>query len=74
MKKFDPNYVLLEEMYKDEYYPDFLVDKVEKGIILTAEELVYVNDFLRGCRRIIEWIHTQTKSLNAFVVLLMEMK
>ena len=26
MKTFDANYRLLEEMYQDEYYPDFLVD------------------------------------------------
>ena len=29
MKTFDPNYKLLDEMYQDEYYPDFLVDKVK---------------------------------------------
>lgn len=29
MKKFDENYVLLEEMYKDDYYPKFLVDKIK---------------------------------------------
>lgn len=29
MKAFDRNYKLLEEMYQDEYYPDFLVDKVK---------------------------------------------
>ena len=29
MKAFDRNYKLLEEMYEDEYYPDFLVDKVK---------------------------------------------
>ena len=29
MKAFDPNYKLLDEMYRDEYYPDFLVDKVK---------------------------------------------
>lgn len=28
MKTFDPNYKLLDEMYQDDYYPDFLVDKV----------------------------------------------
>lgn len=28
MKTFDPNYKLLDEMYQDEYFPDFLVDKV----------------------------------------------
>lgn len=29
MKKFDENYVLLEEMYKDDYYPKFLVDRIK---------------------------------------------
>ena len=29
MKAFDSNYNLLDEMYQDEYYPDFLVDKVK---------------------------------------------
>ena len=32
MKAFDPNYKLLDEMYQDEYYPDFLVDKVKDEI------------------------------------------
>ena len=27
MKSFDPNYKLLDEMYQDDYYPAFLVDK-----------------------------------------------
>lgn len=29
MKKFDEDYELLEDMYRDEYFPDFLVDKVK---------------------------------------------
>ena len=29
MKTFDPNYKLLDEMYRDEYYPDFMVDKIK---------------------------------------------
>lgn len=29
MKDFDPNYKLLSEMYQDDYYPVFLVDKVK---------------------------------------------
>ena len=29
MKAFDPNYKLLDEMYQDDYYPAFLVDKVK---------------------------------------------
>lgn len=32
MKKFNPDYVLLKDMYKDEYYPKFLVDKVKAEI------------------------------------------
>ena len=29
MKKFDQSYILLEEMYEDDYYPAFLVDKIK---------------------------------------------
>ena len=32
MKAFDPDYKLLNEMYQDEYYPDFLVDKVRDAL------------------------------------------
>ena len=32
MKAFDLNYKLLGEMYQDEYYPDFLVDKVKEEL------------------------------------------
>ena len=32
MKAFDLNYKLLDEMYQDEYYPDFLVDKVKEEL------------------------------------------
>ena len=32
MKKFDDNYVLLEEMYNDGYFPNFLVDKIKELI------------------------------------------
>ncbi len=32
MKKFDESYVLLEDMYNDGYFPDFLVDKVKNTI------------------------------------------
>ena len=32
MKPFDPNYKLLDEMYQDEYYPDFLVDKIKDAL------------------------------------------
>ncbi len=29
MSRFNPEYVLLSEMYEDGYFPDFLVDKVK---------------------------------------------
>ncbi|MDE7398336.1 MAG: hypothetical protein K2N06_02295 [Oscillospiraceae bacterium] len=32
MKKFDENYQLIAEMYRDGYFPDFLVDKVRELI------------------------------------------
>lgn len=31
MKAFDMSYNLLDEMYQDEYFPDFLVDKVRQN-------------------------------------------
>ena len=39
MKKFDENYKLLEEMYSDGYFPDFLVDKI-KALILKVIALL----------------------------------
>ena len=41
MKAFDPNYKLLDEMYQDNYYPAFLVDKVK-------DELQKVIDLLES--------------------------
>ena len=32
MKRFVPSYSLLEEMYQDDYYPNFLVDQVKAEI------------------------------------------
>ena len=44
MKVFDTNYKLLDEMYQDEYYPNFLVDKVkdelQKAINLLETEII----------------------------------
>jgi len=39
MKKFDPSYVLLKDMYEDSYFPVFMVDKV-KDLILPVIELL----------------------------------
>ena len=41
MKEFDKNYKLLDEMYQDDYYPAFLVDKVK-------DELQKVIDLLES--------------------------
>ena len=41
MKAFDPNYKLLDEMYQDNYYPAFLLDKVK-------DELQKVIDLLEN--------------------------
>lgn len=32
MKSFDENYILLVEMYQDDYFPNFLVDKVKNQL------------------------------------------
>ena len=39
MKTFDPNYKLLDEMYQDDYYPAFLVDKIKDEIQKVIELL-----------------------------------
>ena len=49
MKTFDPNYKLLDEMYQDDYYPTFLVDKVK-------DELQKVIDLLESGETDIEVI------------------
>ena len=41
MKAFDPDYKLLDEMYQDDYYPAFLVDRVK-------DELQKVIDLLES--------------------------
>ena len=49
MKAFDPNYKLLDEMYQDNYYPTFLVDKVK-------DELQKVIDLLESCLLYTFWL------------------
>lgn len=39
MKKFDENYELLAAMYRDDYFPDFLVDKI-KVLVQNVIELL----------------------------------
>lgn len=49
MKKFDADYYMLEDMYEDDYYPAFLVDKVK-------DELQKVIDLLESGENDIEVI------------------
>ncbi len=39
MKSFDANYKLLEDMYQDGYFPNFLVDKVKAELHKVIEML-----------------------------------
>lgn len=39
MKKFDADYKMLDDMYKDDYFPDFLVDKI-KGLMQKVIEVL----------------------------------
>lgn len=32
MKKFDSKYNMLDDMYQDDYYPEFLVDKIKNEL------------------------------------------
>lgn len=52
MKEFDKSYKLLEDMYNDEYFPDFLVDKI-KDLIQS------VIDFLETGERDLNKIQAQ---------------
>ncbi len=35
---------------------NMLLDSIEKGIVLTGEELIIISDFLRGCRKVKEYM------------------
>ena len=43
MKTFDPNYKLLDEMYQDNYYPTFLVDKVKDELQKVIDPVSYTH-------------------------------
>ena len=61
MKKFDEDYKLLADMYQDEYFPDFLVDRV-MGLVQN------VIDFLETEERDLEVIQEKfdemTEAIN----------
>ena len=53
MKSFDPNYKLLDEMYQDDYYPAFLVDKVKDELQKVIDLLELVLYFVHQKSRIV---------------------
>lgn len=50
------NYIPLEGVFNI----NSLIDKVEKGMVLSAEELVIVSSFLRGCKKIKTFMKDKT--------------
>ena len=52
MKAFDPNYKLLDEIYQDDYYPAFLVDKVKDELQTVARDCIGVT-----VAYILEWFN-----------------
>ena len=61
MKKFDTDYKLLEDMYQDGYFPDFLVDKV-KGLI--QEVIAFLEMGERDLEKIQEKFDEMTLAIN----------
>ena len=61
MKKFDRNYALLKDMYVDDYFPDFLVDKV-KAIILNV--ITYLETGEKDTIKIQEKLDEMTIAIN----------
>ena len=51
MRNFDSNYNLLEDMYQDDYYPVFLVDKIKNELQKVIYLLENGETDLRSYRR-----------------------
>lgn len=61
MKKFDDKYKLLQEMYRDGYFPDFLVDKVRKEI---EKVIAYLENEPEDISEIQEQMDVMTEAIN----------
>lgn len=61
MKKFDADYRLLEDMYGDGYFPDFLVDKIRN---LMQEVIAFLETGERDEEKIQEKFDEMTLSIN----------
>lgn len=61
MKRFDENYKLLEEMYSDKYFPDFLVDKI-KALVRDVIEFLETGE--RDLKKIQKEFDKMTLAIN----------
>jgi len=61
MKKFDENYTLLADMYRDGYFPDFLVDKVKD---LVQNVIAYLETGEQDLERIQNQFDEMTLAIN----------
>ena len=61
MKKFDENYVLLEEMYDDEYFPNFLVDKIKS---LIEQVVLYLESEETDTEKVQQKLDEMTLGIN----------
>lgn len=61
MRKFDMDYKLLEEMYEDGYFPDFLVDKIK---VLVQSVIDFLETGERDLQKIQEKFDEMTLAIN----------
>ncbi len=62
MKKFDKNYVLLEDMYDDDLFPNFLVDKIKA---LIEQVIDYLESGENDTVKIQKKLDEMTLAINA---------
>lgn len=61
MKKFDANYQLLEDMYRDGFFPDFLVDKIK---FLVQDVIAFLETGERGPEAVRNKFDEMTLAIN----------
>lgn len=62
MKAFDTNYQLLAEMYQDDYFPAFLVDKIKNELQKVIDLLKVVKPTPKSFRK--HWTRQSVESMT----------